>query len=47
MTVYDKEIIVVTNRERPTHGYDIGQLLFDRLEERMYELRSRNPLTVK
>lgn len=43
MTKSELPVLIVTARERPTHGYELGQLLYDSLEERMYKLRARNP----
>lgn len=43
MTEYEQSIIMVTVAgERPTHGYEIGQLLFDRTEKQLYQLTARN-----
>lgn len=43
MTLIETPIILATNRERPTHGYETGQLLLDILDFSMHQLVARNP----
>jgi hypothetical protein len=43
MTEFNQRIRVVTAGERPTHGFKVGQLLFDTIESQHYKLTSLNP----
>lgn len=43
MGIYESQIIIATVRERPVHGYELGQILYDVLDKQFYELVTRNP----
>lgn len=43
MTEYNLKIRVVTASERPTHGFQIGQLLLDTTENQLYKLTAKGP----